>query len=133
MHAAPSSLEEGRRYISNIRNDYFKHDSEPALEYDLQMLSLLHQVQATVVGLLAAVAAILLGAISKGYVELNQAAVLCASSVTIAFVAALSLGESPQLHLTFQTQLDPTLLFKVCFFGLPQGGCYLAFSILLCH
>ncbi|XP_056380858.1 solute carrier family 41 member 3 isoform X2 [Hyla sarda] len=51
------------------------------------------QVQATVVGLLAAVAAIILGALSKGYVELDQAAVLCASSVTTAFIAALSLGK----------------------------------------
>lgn len=45
------------------------------------------------VGFLAAVAAIGLGAISRGGVELDQAAVLCASSITTAFIAALSLGK----------------------------------------
>lgn len=45
------------------------------------------------VGLLAAVAAIGLGAVSRGGVELDQAAVLCASSITTAFVAALFLGK----------------------------------------
>ncbi|XP_062977451.1 solute carrier family 41 member 3 isoform X1 [Elgaria multicarinata webbii] len=50
------------------------------------------QVQATVVGLLAALAAVFLGALSKGHIELNEAAVLCASSLTTAFIAALLLG-----------------------------------------
>uniref|UniRef100_A0A8V5HIK8 Solute carrier family 41 member n=1 Tax=Melopsittacus undulatus TaxID=13146 RepID=A0A8V5HIK8_MELUD len=50
------------------------------------------QLQATVVGLLAALAAVILEAISKGSVDLSHAAVLCASSVLTAFLAALCLG-----------------------------------------
>ncbi|XP_074139902.1 solute carrier family 41 member 3 isoform X2 [Sminthopsis crassicaudata] len=50
------------------------------------------QVQATVVGLLAAVVAILLEVISGQKVELSHIGVLCASSVLTAFMAALFLG-----------------------------------------
>lgn len=52
----------------------------------------LTQVQATVVGLLAAVAALLLGAVSRQELDLVKAEVLCASSVITAFLAAFALG-----------------------------------------
>ncbi|KAM9074354.1 solute carrier family 41 member 3 isoform 4-T7 [Megaptera novaeangliae] len=50
------------------------------------------QVQATVVGLLAAVAALLLGAASGQELDAVEAEVLCASSVITAFLAACALG-----------------------------------------
>ncbi|XP_005005308.1 solute carrier family 41 member 3 isoform X2 [Cavia porcellus] len=50
------------------------------------------QVQATVVGLLAAVAVLLLGALSREELDLAKVALLCASSVLTAFLAAFALG-----------------------------------------
>ncbi|XP_030893671.1 solute carrier family 41 member 3 isoform X4 [Leptonychotes weddellii] len=49
------------------------------------------QVQATVVGLLAAVAALLLGAVSREELDVAKVELLCASSVITAFLAAFAL------------------------------------------
>ena len=53
------------------------------------------QVQAAVVGLLAAVAALLLGLASGQGLDVVEAQVLCASSVLTASLAACALGEWP--------------------------------------
>ncbi|CAO2605898.1 Solute carrier family 41 member 3, partial [Lemmus lemmus] len=50
------------------------------------------QVQATVVGLLAALASLLLGAVSREELNWARVALLCTSSVITAFLAALALG-----------------------------------------
>lgn len=67
-------------------------ETQPLSGFFVTIMCFPDQVQATVVGFLAALAAVCLGAISRGGVELDQAAILCASSITTAFVAALSLG-----------------------------------------
>ncbi|XP_003803502.2 solute carrier family 41 member 3-like isoform X2 [Otolemur garnettii] len=50
------------------------------------------QVQATVVGLLAAVAVLLLGAVSKEEFDLAKVGLMCASSILTAFLVAFALG-----------------------------------------
>ncbi|MGH0174386.1 UNVERIFIED_CONTAM: hypothetical protein FKN15_007942 [Acipenser sinensis] len=50
------------------------------------------QVQATVVGFLASIAAMMFGWIPEGHFKMGHAVLLCASSVTTAFVASLLLG-----------------------------------------
>ncbi|XP_033822206.2 solute carrier family 41 member 1-like isoform X1 [Periophthalmus magnuspinnatus] len=66
---------------------------DPQQQWTMMICNLaLIQVQATVVGFLAAVVAIGLGALTGGRVTAVEIAVLCASSVTTAFISALSLG-----------------------------------------
>uniref|UniRef100_A0A3Q3T2J9 Solute carrier family 41 member n=1 Tax=Mastacembelus armatus TaxID=205130 RepID=A0A3Q3T2J9_9TELE len=50
------------------------------------------QVQATVVGFLASIAAVIFGWIPEGHFRLGHAVLLCASSVATAFIASLLLG-----------------------------------------
>ncbi|XP_077400588.1 solute carrier family 41 member 2 isoform X1 [Vanacampus margaritifer] len=52
----------------------------------------LKQVQATVVGFLAAVAAVILGWIPEGKFQMSHAVLLCSSSVATAFIASLLQG-----------------------------------------
>lgn len=50
------------------------------------------QVQATVVGFLASIAAVIFGWLPEGQFRLGHAVLLCASSVATAFIASLLLG-----------------------------------------
>ncbi|KAM6214831.1 solute carrier family 41 member 3 isoform 2-T2 [Rhynchocyon petersi] len=64
------------------------HEQHKVISSNLALV----QVQATVVGLLAALAALLLGAVSREELDLTTVGLLCASSVLTAFLAALALG-----------------------------------------
>lgn len=55
------------------------------------------QVQATVVGFLASIAAVVFGWIPDGHFSIDHAVLLCASSVATAFIASLVLGEAHPL------------------------------------
>lgn len=55
------------------------------------------QVQATVVGFLASIAAVIFGWIPEGQFKIGHAVLLCASSVATAFIASLLLGERTNL------------------------------------
>ena len=59
------------------------------------------QVQATVVGFLASIAAVIFGWIPEGHFRLGHAVLLCASSVATAFIASLLLGRI-QFHFIFR-------------------------------
>lgn len=64
---------------------------------DAKGLASLLQVQATVVGFLAAVAAVVLGWIPEGKFQMNHAVLLCSSSVATAFIASLLQGKHAML------------------------------------
>lgn len=68
------------------------------------------QVQATVVGLLAALASLLLGAVSREELNWAKVALLCTSSVITAFLAALALGEPCPMCPQAETHFSAVLL-----------------------
>lgn len=64
----------------------------------------LFQVQATVVGFLAAVAAVILGWIPEGKYRFDHSVLLCSSSVATAFIASLLQGKR-SIYVTFYSCL----------------------------
>jgi len=67
------------------------------------------QVQATVVGFLASIAAVIFGWIPEGNFNMGHAVLLCASSVATAFIASLLLGERLSHLLYFRVEEPDTL------------------------
>lgn len=63
-----------------------------------QPVSSVTQVQATVVGFLAAVAAVVLGWIPEGKFQMSHAVLLCSSSVATAFIASLLQGKHTHVY-----------------------------------
>lgn len=63
-----------------------------------QPVSSVTQVQATVVGFLAAVAAVVLGWIPEGKFQMSHAVLLCSSSVATAFIASLLQGKHAHVY-----------------------------------
>lgn len=57
------------------------------------------QVQATVVGFLASIAAVIFSWIPEGHFRLSHAVLLCASSVATAFIASLLLGMTKMVQM----------------------------------
>lgn len=77
------------------------------------------QVQATVVGFLAAVAAVVLGWIPEGKFQMSHAVLLCSSSVATAFIASLLQGRRPD-----QTRSDCLFWIEQMYFIDPEQGNY---------
>lgn len=68
------------------------------------------QVQATVVGFLASIAAVIFGWIPEGQFKIGHAVLLCASSVATAFIASLLLGERTDVILFNPVQKKSLLI-----------------------
>lgn len=74
----------------NINCPYSRINKIYSLQCDLNNVRV--QVQATVVGFLASIAAVIFSWIPEGHFRLGHAVLLCASSVATAFIASLLLG-----------------------------------------
>lgn len=64
------------------------------------MLCLFVQCQAIVVGFLASVAAVVMGWIPEGKVDINHALLMCAAALVTASLASLILSKSQEIAVT---------------------------------